>query len=247
MKTQAIVIQGKGYKLSGTLVIPDKITNKLPSVIFYHGMVSQSKPRYVKRAEALTEYGIASLVFDFRGCGESDGKLGELSLSDWFEDALLAYDFLLKQSFVDPKRVGISGKSFGGYMAVLVSKERGIASMVLHAPAVYDDAWFNSFPYKPSNDNDEYARQRRIYRNSKNAFSNKAMKAIKVYSHPLLVVGSELDDICPKNVVEGYYNLCQSKNKRIEWIKGADHPLIKEEWNQQYFLLMADWFKKTLF
>lgn len=242
MKVNSVTISGKDYKLSGTLVTPDDASSKLPTVVFYHGMPSQSKPRYVKRAKKLAQEGIVGLTFDFQGCGESNGKLGEITMAQWLEDAVLAFDYLVNQSFVDKNRIGIAGKSFGGYMAALVSQQRKVASMVLQAPAVYPDSWFDK-PYVTTN---EVQRERLEYRNSKDALNNKAIAAIQQYSNPLLVIGSELDTICPKNVVEGYYNTAASTKKELRFIKGADHSLKDEKHNQEYTQLMTDWFKETL-
>lgn len=243
VNAKSIEIKGKNYKLLGTLIYPTNALKKSPAVIFYHGMVSQSKPRYVKRAEELAKNGIIGLTFDFRGCGESkDAKMGQLTLSDWFSDALLAFDFLAKQPNVDINRIGVSGKSFGGYMTALVSEIRKVKSIVLQAPAVYPDTWFRK-PYLPT---DEYQDKRFNYRISKNALKNKAIKNITKYTNPLLIIGSELDDTCPEKIVKGYYDSCPSKNKKLVWIKGADHPLTKDVWNQQYIKLMTDWFTKTL-
>lgn len=242
MQVTPVVIQGTDYKLSGTLIVPENATTNIPSVVFYHGMPSASKPRYVERAKKLAEQGIAALAFDFRGCGESDGELGEISMVQWLEDALLAYDYLTQQSFVDTNRIGISGKSFGGYMAALVSEKRPPKSMVLHAPAVYPDEWFD----KPYSTDDEVAQKREAYRNSTDALNNKAIEAIKKYANPLLVIGSELDDICPKPVVEGYFNSAGSTQKEIRWIKGGDHALHNEKHNEEYTKRMVDWFKETL-
>lgn len=103
MKSEPVKIKGNGYNLSGTIIRPDG-NERVPAVIFYHGMISQSKPRHLARAEKLSKAGVSSLVFDLRGCGESDGKLGELSLKDFLDDSLLAFDFLLSQDFVDKNR-----------------------------------------------------------------------------------------------------------------------------------------------
>ena len=158
------------------------------------------------------------------------------------EDALLAYDYLAGQPFVDKKRIGIAGKSFGGYMAALVSEKRKVKSMVLQAPAVYPDGWFDK-PYLLS---EEIKQERLRYRISQEALNNRAISAIKQYTNPLLIIGSEFDNICPEHVVEGYYNNAASTKKGLRWIKGADHALIDEQHNQEYTRMMVDWFKETL-
>lgn len=242
MTSRSVSIQGKNYKLSGTLVVPVGVGNTTPAVVFYHGMVSKSKPRYVKRAEALAQKGIAALCFDFRGCGESDGKLGELSIADWLDDALLACDYLAKQDFVDKKRIGIDGKSFGGYMAALVSKQRNVKSMVLQAPAVFKDAWFS----QPMQWTQEFRKERIAYRHTPEALNNKAISAIQQYNNPILIIGSEFDEMTPKPILEKYFAVCPSEKKELRWIKGADHSLTDEKYNQEYTQMMVDWSKETL-
>ena len=241
MKSEPVKIKGNGYNLLGTIIKPDA-SGKLPSVIFYHGMISQSKPRYIKRGEEFAKVGIASLCFDFRGCGKSDGKLGELSLRDWLDDALLTLDYLLKQDFVDKEKVGISGKSFGGYMGALVCGKRNIKSMVLQAPGIYSDDWLN----KKYTWDDDFKKRRDEYRKSDKVLDNVAIKAIEKFKNPLLIIGSELDDSCPRNVIEGYCEHAGSENKKLEWIKGADHSLQNEKHNEEYTKLMVGWFKNTL-
>jgi len=241
MRIEPVKIKRNGYNLSGTIIKPEG-NKKIPAVVFYHGMVSQSKPRYIKRAVALSEVGIASLCFDFRGCGESDGKLGELSLSDWLEDAFVALDYLSNLGFADKDRIGICGKSFGGYMAALVSEQRKIKSIVLQAPGVYSDEWIDI----KFNWDEDFTKIRKEYRKSGKALDNRAIKAIEKFRKSLLVVGSELDDTCPRHIVEGFYNHAGSANKKLAWIEGADHSLRDEKYNQQFTKLMVDWFKKTL-
>lgn len=241
MEEKDVKIQGNGYKISGTIIKP-KRNEKAPAVIFYHGMISQSKPRHLERALKLSKEGIGALVFDLRGCGESEGKLGTLSLKDFLEDSLLAFDFLLNQDFVDKERIGICGHSFGGGNAALVSAERNVKSMILQAPAVYEDDWFE----REFNWDDKTLEARKKYRYSENPLDNKYIRAIKKYKGNLLVVGCEFDDICPPGVINGYYENAASENKKIEWIKGADHSLKNPGTNEIYTKIMIDWFKKTL-
>ena len=198
MKSEPVIIKGDGYNLSGTLVKPEGNENVL-AVIFYHGMISQSKPRQLDRAMELSKMNIGSLVFDLRGCGESDGKLGELSLKDFLDDSILAIDFLLSQAFVDNDRVGICGHSFGGGLGTLVSEKRNVKSMVLQAPAVYPDDWFK----KNFSWDDESSKKRREYRFSDKALDNRNIRAIEKYKGDLLEGGCELDDPCPPNIIKG--------------------------------------------
>ncbi|MEK7559062.1 MAG: alpha/beta fold hydrolase [Patescibacteria group bacterium] len=241
MKMESVKIKSGKYNLSGTIIKPD-YNKKVPAVVFYHGMISQSKPRHLERALKLSEKGIGSLVFDLRGVGGSDGKLGTLSLKDFLDDSLLAFDFLYNQDFVDKDRVGICAHSFGGGNAPLIASERKVKSMVLQAPAVYEDNWFE----KPFDWSDKTTESRRKYRFSDRALDNKYIRAIEKYKGDLLVVGCELDDTCPPKIIQGYFDHAGSKNKKLEWLKGADHSLRNPGVNETYTKIMIDWFTETL-
>lgn len=239
MKITDIKIPGNDYGLAATMFYPGKVKQKIPAVLFFHGMISQRKPRTNGRAQALAEKGIAALTFDFRGCGETPGDVRKTTYRQWFEDALLAYDFLISQDSIDQDRIGVCGKSFGGYMAALTSQRRMVKSMVVHAPATYNDSGFDH-PYNFD------TKARYEFRISRKALYTMPIRAIEAYLNPFLVVGSQFDNLCPSSLVEGYYNHAASKQKKLVWIKGADHPLSRAEWNQEYIDLLIDWFTKTL-
>ncbi|MCP4404030.1 MAG: prolyl oligopeptidase family serine peptidase, partial [bacterium] len=74
---------------------------------------------YRRLAAALGEQGIASLRIDFRGWGESAGKMEESTIQTQIDDAATAYEYLKELSFVDPARIGVVGFSLGGGIAVV--------------------------------------------------------------------------------------------------------------------------------
>jgi pimeloyl-ACP methyl ester carboxylesterase len=73
-------------------------------------------PLYRSFAEKACERGFACLLFDFRGCGRSEGKFdygwGEQ------EDARGAFEFLLSRREVDPSGAFVVGRSLGGTIAL---------------------------------------------------------------------------------------------------------------------------------
>jgi fermentation-respiration switch protein FrsA (DUF1100 family) len=72
-------------------------------------------------AQAFAEAGYVSLVFDYRGWGESEGQKGHLLPLEQVEDIRNALAFLSAQSGVDAERLGLYGTSFGGANAVYVA------------------------------------------------------------------------------------------------------------------------------
>jgi pimeloyl-ACP methyl ester carboxylesterase len=73
-------------------------------------------PLYRSFAERACERGFACLLFDFRGCGRSEGKFdygwGEQ------EDARAAFEFLLNRKEVDASGAFVVGRSLGGTIAL---------------------------------------------------------------------------------------------------------------------------------
>lgn len=62
-------------------------------------------------AEALGELGYASLLFDFAGCGESEGDFADLTLSNQVADLESAFQYVRSQGF---EQIITNGRSFGG-------------------------------------------------------------------------------------------------------------------------------------
>lgn len=240
MKKERVSFKSQGQKIVGTFLTVDLLTKKLPGVVFYHGRGSSQKG-YINRAEAVVKEGIICLTFDFRGHGKSEGNFSTLSLKDGLADALSAFDYLASQNQVDRNRLGICGRSFGGYLAALVSGKREVKSLILSVPAIYKDDWTDMV----------YERipigELREFRYGGDIKNTKAVKAIKKFKNNLFVIGHEKDEVIPEHVVRIYYETAKKARKRkITFIKKAGHQLDKPEFNQQFKKLISDWFRKTL-
>ena len=104
------------------IVLEPEIDAPVPAVLMLHGFGSHKDEvgnLYQRLAAALGNHGIASLRIDFRGWGESGGKMEESSVQTQVDDAATAYAYLKNLSFVDPARIGVVGFSLGGGIAVV--------------------------------------------------------------------------------------------------------------------------------
>ena len=73
---QACYFSNEGQQIAGTVHIPDG-PGPFPGVLLCHGFTGQRIEAhfiFVKMSRALEQAGIASLRFDFRGSGESEGR-----------------------------------------------------------------------------------------------------------------------------------------------------------------------------
>ena len=103
--------------LRGSLFIP-KGKGPFPGVIFFHGRGSDRK-NYLGMGKNLSENGVITLAFDFRGCGDSEGDFKNQTHRMGIEDAEGGLKFVLSQN-TDKNRIGLLGSSFGGYCAAML-------------------------------------------------------------------------------------------------------------------------------
>lgn len=120
-----------------------------PIVVVFHGFASSkhgSNRCYVKLAEYLAEAGIATLRFDFRGSGDSEGNLTDMTFEDLISDGITVLNNLDSIDGIDANRVAIFGASLGGAVAILAAEQiRKIKAMALWAPVASGQLWLRDF------------------------------------------------------------------------------------------------------
>ncbi|HVP05726.1 MAG TPA: alpha/beta fold hydrolase [Dehalococcoidia bacterium] len=133
--TRRVSIQRPGVRLAGVLMLP-AAEFPVPCVVFVHGLGSdKDSPRNVVIASRLVDEGIAALLFDLSGHGES-GKDPRDGREAFVEDLEAAFDWARAQPEIDPERIGVAGSSLGGVVALEAARRRLIrpATLVLRAP-----------------------------------------------------------------------------------------------------------------
>ncbi len=112
-----------------------------PCVIFVHGLGSgKDSPRNTVIAAHLLDAGLATLLFDLSGHGESSVDPGD-GEEAYIQDLEAVFRWATRQPEVDSDRIGIAGSSLGGVIAVHAACRHLIrpAAMVLRAPPVGPD------------------------------------------------------------------------------------------------------------
>ncbi|MGC9323484.1 MAG: alpha/beta hydrolase [Desulfomonilia bacterium] len=84
-----------------------------PALVLCHGALD-FKENYFELACHLAEHGIAALVLDMHGNGESQGLRYHVNIGLWVEDIRSALDFLEGHPLIDAKKIGAFGLSSGG-------------------------------------------------------------------------------------------------------------------------------------
>ena len=224
--------------LRGSLFIPSG-KGPFPGVIFFHGNGGRGE-KYFEAGKKFSENGILAFAFNFTGCGESSGNYLTQTHKDAYRDAKIAFNKLLDQKNIDKNRIGILGGSFGGFVASMIISEIKIKSLVLLSPSAHDDPDSEKLNIGPIEKEVKY------FANKKNWINSKSYKNISEFKGSLLVVKSEKDENVPSTVVDKYYQVSKSKNKKQIILKGADHRLSTAKMRKECFSQIIDWFLKTL-
>jgi dipeptidyl aminopeptidase/acylaminoacyl peptidase len=118
---ERISFQSAGLKINGYIHLPPglKPGERRPAFMVLHGFGSNcSSSNCVLPAEMLAEWGYVALRFDFRGCGESEGKRANTICLEQVADTSAALSFLQTRPEIDPARIAVVGSSFGAAVAV---------------------------------------------------------------------------------------------------------------------------------
>lgn len=102
-------------------------------LFFAHGFVSDKSGSYESRCRRAVEEGYNAVRFDFRGCGEADGKFVETTLGSRIADLRAVVDHF------DPSSYVLFGSSFGAKTALhAVLGDDRVEALVGRAPVTYN-------------------------------------------------------------------------------------------------------------
>jgi alpha/beta superfamily hydrolase len=129
VRQSAVTFKVHGLNFEGVVAQPDAHDGLMPGVVVCHphplhgGDMDSGVVLAV--AFALAEQGFATLRFNFRGVGNSEGRHGKGELEQ--QEVLGALELMKAWPKVDARRLGVAGYSFG-------------ASVVLGSPALHRKA-----------------------------------------------------------------------------------------------------------
>jgi alpha-beta hydrolase superfamily lysophospholipase len=101
-----------GLHLAGTIATPGYPPAAAVLLVHGGGVTREEGGFFTRLADGLADFGLASLRFDLRGHGESEGAQEELTLSTVLNDIRVALAHLRETT--ETARVSLLGTSFGG-------------------------------------------------------------------------------------------------------------------------------------
>lgn len=115
--SQSINLATESGILYGELILP-KAVEPFPGAVLCHGMGTDHRAMR-PCAQRLARQGIATLTFDFRGHGRSEGFFD----GNEAKDVIAALNFLRSHPKIDPGRIALVGHSMGAMAAIRAAAE----------------------------------------------------------------------------------------------------------------------------
>ena len=115
MRQKAVMFEAEGLNFEGIVAEPDDTTEPVPGIVICHpgplngGNMDNNVVLAV--SSALVEQGFATMRFNFRGVGNSQGEHSKGELEH--QEALAALEFLKAWPGVNEGKLGLAGYSFG--------------------------------------------------------------------------------------------------------------------------------------
>src|ERR1039458_1259249 len=126
-----------GTTLRGWHYLPDG-SGKHATIVMAHGFSAVKEMYLDKFADAFAKAGFASLVYDNRNFGASDGQPRQ-EIDPWLQvrDYSDAITFALSLDQTDAARIGVWGSSYsGGHVLVVAAIDRRVKCVVSQAPFI---------------------------------------------------------------------------------------------------------------
>ena len=121
-----------GLKIVGEIYYPPQLQGSQPALCLCHGIPAAvpdpSDRGYPLLAERFSQEGFITCIFNFRGCGESEGNL---DLLGWTRDLAAVVNCLAQLKRVDRSRISLMGFSGGAATATYVTAhDRCVSALV---------------------------------------------------------------------------------------------------------------------
>ncbi|WP_373498015.1 alpha/beta hydrolase family protein [Desulfococcus sp.] len=145
MRVEAFRVVSNGFEIDGRVHLPAHCP--AAGVICSHGLFSsKDSPKFIAMARHLAEQGLVAIRYDHRGCGDSQGRFADTTLSSRLDDLQAVYAFVSRQSAWVEGHMGFMGSSMGG----LVSLWAMATGCNIRAAVAWATPWQISKPSKNS-------------------------------------------------------------------------------------------------
>ncbi len=214
---------------------PNKILIVLPGY-------RSSKARLKTLAEAMVKgTGTSALVVDFSGHGASPFELNDIRPAQHFLELICVFDWL-KEKY-PAANISVFGSSYGGFLAVQLTKYREFDKLVLRTPAIYKPSTFYDPRSVRLNNLETYKLQMQQYRTDSEALAkHPLLSRAASFKGRVLVIVHENDEVIPRQTTDAYINTFKADCFIAEGITHTlDASTINPKILQSYLDRITEW------
>lgn len=146
MGSEEVVFHSGGVRIAATLKLPDDGRPVHPAVVQGPGWLGLRDAKlYHPYHEALLAAGIAVLVLDYRGFGDSDGDATDLDPMGQVADIRAGLTYLQTRDDIDGRRLGVfgSGGTGGGNAIAVAGLDERVLATVSQVPIADGRDWLH--------------------------------------------------------------------------------------------------------
>ncbi|MEW5952356.1 MAG: alpha/beta hydrolase [Bacillota bacterium] len=221
-----------------------------PLVIVCHGFTGSKEGggRAMSMAEELGRLGLTTLLFDFAGCGESEGDFADLSLTGQINDLSAVLDWCRTKKFGP---LITMGRSFGGTTVICqgASDQRVAGVCTWAASARLTDLFLEFVDGSLDDPGDTVflAGESGILELKKTFFADLEQYdvpacASRLTPRPLLIIHGDRDDVVPLEDAHTLYAAAREP-RLLSMISGGDHQFSKH--HRQAWDITFRWLKEN--
>ena len=221
-------------------------------VLPHGGPTGQTPDTFNRTAAALATRGYICIAPNVRGSTGYGKKFQEMNIKDLgggdLQDEVYGVKFLEASGYVDPKKVGITGGSYGGYMTLMaIGKTPDVWSAAVEQYGIinwltmlqHEDAFLQQYEKSLLGDPEK---DRQIYED------DSPLKYIRNEKAPLLVLQGENDPRVPKEEAKQVVEILKQEGRTVDvhYYPKEGHGFAKREDQIDALKRTTDWFEKYL-
>jgi pimeloyl-ACP methyl ester carboxylesterase len=235
----------------------------LPVIIMLHGLGgnrNEVSGNFIKAAATFALRKFAVLRFDFRGCGETGGTTGSISLAKQIDDTGHVIEFvrtdLARMQDIPPldtTRITLFGLSMGGLTAAAILGRRAdICAAVLWQPVFDLMATMTRMfgPLSPTKIRARGSFQAGMLELSPEFFecleNFSIVREVRSFDGPVLIVEGRKDQVIDPSSVNDWTAAFKLADVTVKWVEGADHAFTKDIWAWKAIGETAIWLEDKL-